>query len=784
MPPDPNKDWPVDMADPNIDWWTVNKADPEVEILSGMGERSRIFSLWEFYREQFKDALRSRFDDDFHQWLAERLESHVLDDWFRRNMEAKDIKGNVIDVYGMAQRFPLSVLYAAHGGRGPAEREFMSRKLDVFTGGVMPPVNVFAKLLRKKFEGDEDTLRQLDLLSDLQLLKLYDQADTGFHWTMDRQGYMTASQRMLQDAVDLIGSGHIRAHRHQPGWAEEQPVLAIGAEPEPSQMPLFREGATLVVSSLLEADDKGGWYQFDPNLDWSDDPDDPNVISQHSLLHGYESVETVYEDENVRLIKPLNATAYNKYAEKANKKPFDGHPTSLKEDTYLAFIALPKNELFPQPVFLSFDHHGTPYQKTATWLDPSQVRSELLPFVASVRKGLASYAAKKRARYSRAQNTSDYDYTEQINQFTGMLFTVGSYAQVRRHFKKQYPDPDWSPMETHLAWPMIAQLLVERKLKEAKEVMQYARISHKWVKFEADGFWVTWPDWSDLTHLFDRNSEETAEQLFAGELHHSWDSSIDWEDVWDRLDETSMEQIRGLLVGMPIIDDDEVEMRYHTAQSVQDLDSDDLKEMFKEGEYGEFGEITRAITTAGRFTEENGVENAYLEGYQDALVSALEAKRHEWMAFSTGETDAEGNKTRVSRLGFFFLYTAVNDWLRYSDEQGNNGRGASNFQSLVFEGTERASADDNYGEQADFDADYFNERVAEELPEAMDWELPEEDSQQLPLIAQEVHVMVFNQTYPNGITVRMTKEQADDFARRHPEQTSRKAWLDYVKQQR
>jgi hypothetical protein len=268
------------MSDePNIDW-SLDASNPDDIVLLGAGERQRIFGLWKDGEQDFVRALKARFKwDDFYEFLADSVyETEYLDDWFRRNVEPKDVCGthnDYLEVRVLADRMEPSVLYDYHGGKGAALAKFKAAKMNVFINGVMPPINIFVKLLRQKFAGDELTLRNIELLSDMRLLNLYDEADTGFHWTMNMHGDMDATPRMLQDAVDLIDRNHIRAARHEPGWAEEQPGLSLDVASH-GQLPLFRESAAAVVCSLLEAEGDEPSAERPEDIDWSHDPNDPD----------------------------------------------------------------------------------------------------------------------------------------------------------------------------------------------------------------------------------------------------------------------------------------------------------------------------------------------------------------------------------------------------------------------------------------------------------------------------------------------------------------------------
>jgi hypothetical protein len=211
------------------------------------------------------------------------------------------------------------------------------------------------------------------------------------------------------------------------------------------------------------------------------------------------------------------------------------------------------------------------------------------------------------------------------------------------------------------------------------------------------------------------------------------------------------------------------------------MDADDLKTMIEDNE-GDFEEVTNAIERAGMHAEESANEAAYMEGYQRALENALGAKKHAWLTFDTGKVNEKGEKQMTSRLGFFFSYTIIKDWLEYSDDNGNDGREASDFTELAYAGSERVSPRDDYSYRADFDDDYFNERAQEELHEVdMDWPAPDtSDPRQPELIPQDVEVKIYNEHYPNGATVRMTKEQAEAFAKEHPEQMSKEAWATHA----
>jgi len=533
-----------------------------------------------------------------------------------------------------------------------------------------------------------------------------------------------------------------------------------------------REAASAVVSGLMETEPP-------EDVDWSVDPDDPDSASDAAMKRGHDSAKDIYDDAFITIIKPLNATTYNRYADKANVEPITvmSYDMPMADDCFLSFIVLPKFVGLKQPIFIDFDADGKP-ENSGGWLERASVRKDYWPIVERIRKALAGYASKMRQKYNRAHQKSDFDYSEQVRVFTTMLMAVGEYPQVKRLLKKEYPDPNRSAMEPSQAWPMLATLLERGEVKKAKEIMRYARIRDFGVRFQKDGMWVTWPDWSDMAKFFD--SKESAEKLFGGDAYQWFDSShLDWKDVWDRLNDKSIEAIRALLVGMPWADEETGQTRYHTAQFVAYFGARDLKDMFEENE-GDFEEITDAVGRAGMYAEESSLEAACVQGYESALESTLGASEAKWLEFPA--TGKDGKATTTHRLGFFFKYSAVHEWLNYSDNNSNSGRDCDTFQDLAFEGSERAQTRDDYSGQSNFDDDYFNERLQEELPE-MDWPATDtSDPRQPELIPQDVELRVYNKAYPGGAVFRMTKEQAEAFAAKHPEQMSKEAWEAYEKQ--
>lgn len=766
-----------DTIEQDIDW-TFHPDDPDDTAMLGMHERGRVDALWQTAKTDVVSALKSTAGgDDFHDWLIDHLaRTDFFSEWFRRSVLASDTEAGRLDAFELASRISRRVLYAACGGEGVAKRMFHECLMNAFTGGTRPSVNVFVGLLKLKFQGNEEALRGLEQLSVPKLLRLYASADASPHWTLSSSGYMTAPLSALQRAVEAVDYDDIRALRHEPGWGEEQSRLRMDATQRGDQLPLFRENAVRVVASLLEDDDEEGFE----DVDWTPDPDDPDVASPEAMVSGHESAHEIYQDENVRIIKPLSATTFNRYAALAKAREFSSYPSDLKEDTCLTFVVIVKLPLHYKqpPFFLDFDAEDVPDSTTRVWLDRSRVSSALWPVVDSVRKGLSVYALEKLGYYAEAGAASGLDYSFEVGVFTTMLMHVGEYAQVAEMLKGLYAGN--KRMETQHAWPMIATLLKQGKLDAAKEVIGYAGISTYGVRFDADSFWVSWPDLDGMTHLFDRMYEKQAEQLFSGDAYNWFDSThMTWQDVYDYIDEKSFAEIKQLLIGMPY-GDEEGRQHRHTAQSVEELDSRDLKDMFEENE-DTFEEITDAIKRAGWSTDEQCSESAYTDGYTDAIENALGAKEHAWLEFPG--TGRDGKAVPDHRIGFKFPYTIVRDWLEYSDDNGNDARESSDFNELAFAGSERVVPQDDYSRNADFDKEAFNDYLRDNLPREMQWELPSQhDPNQPELIAQDTQLKVYNAQYPNGAYFRMTREQAEAFLKEHPEQASKEAWEAHVKQ--
>jgi hypothetical protein len=484
-------------------------------------------------------------------------------------------------------------------------------------------------------------------------------------------------------------------------------------------------------------------------------PEEEIDYKKWALHGGYDSGTEIYSDANVRIFRPSTMETWEKYMVRPSRDW-----ASFEE---------------PGPIFIVIPAKGKPWAFREYYDEIVELNNTGGHYNTPIHQLLKDSAEGARvgpvmAAYYKKKLKQDFD------KYFPWVFEFGGLKAVRGYLHRIKPgDNDAIDNAIAIYAAETGNLALASKFfMYPKELMS------------KKGVWIGVDDWQNLTKMFkdtrEANYQKSAEQLFGGEsqdwFYWLWETPVDVDDVTKYLTPEHFKQLREALVGRSIlIDGEPLLLRPEVLKDHADTDIVEWLEHSDEySDGGDLDDIVDALKTAIRRALETIYEDAYTKGYMGEIEDAFGSK-HKWIKI--------GGK---DKLGFQVPWSKVRENMSFYEEE-NNERYSGDLVDLMIDYIPKLEPNDEYHGSLSDEPDTVKEALSYELGELEPLTLPENrpDPQQPELISglptgKKLHVVVYNEHYPDGATVTMKDYDWQKLKKEKPQETSKEAWDAYAKE--
>jgi hypothetical protein len=433
-----------------------------------------------------------------------------------------------------------------------------------------------------------------------------------------------------------------------------------------------------LAAMLLETDD------FDPK--------------DYAMPGGTESVDDVYEDENIRIVQPRDVNTYNdlmRAERKSRRGVLDANQFREHQSLGKLYIIIPKSEeLNPTgepkhgPVALRMGRDIEAWNGWGHTFDKiSQLQNDLGEAgFASAIAGLTKYF------------TGRAKHKEGAREAVRNLLIMGRYDDAVKHGRYHLPHIK----DVAVGHSLGAALAMQAKGKRpGNRITRFMR-NQEGVKFTDTGFYLLFPDWEDVINVaintehsrFDVMS--TAKGALEGEMDWLQDTPYhgDLGDLVNEVDGKALKMLRRKLIGRTYTDEDDGHDVLITEEIANGLPESEIARILENDENDEFSDIVDRLKWAAADTEKSGIEAAYYSAYKGLIKEALGEEK---------EIDGQH--------AFFFPYATLDEWVRQEQKDLGEDFYMENIDlhSLAKEHIEKQSPPEDVSH--DWDTDYFNEQL-------------------------------------------------------------------------